>query len=87
MIRHGIPDPGARYAGDVERAAFVVNEPVRRGRVVGTDLLPIVAPRVGVDVFGIDGNRLIAALPEADLRVGGHLSQSGLWDAVAHDRV
>ena len=58
-IGHGVPDPGARYLGDLGRAAFVVNEPVRRGRVVGTDLLPIVAPRVGVDVFGIDGDRLV----------------------------
>ena len=86
-IGHGIPDPAARYVGDLGRAAFVVNEPVRRGRVVGTDLLPIVAPRVGVDVFGIDGDRLIAARPEADLRFGGNLSQAELWDAVAQDRV
>jgi glycosyltransferase involved in cell wall biosynthesis len=65
----------------------VVNEPVRRCRLVGTDLIPIVAPRVGVDVFGIDGNQLIAAYPEADLRFGGNLSQPELWNAVAHDRV
>jgi hypothetical protein len=87
VIGHGVPDPGARYVGDIGRAAFVVNEPVRRRRLVGADLVPIVAPRVGVDVFGIDGDRLVAAFPEADLRWGGNLSQPELWDAVAHDRV
>ena len=87
VVGHGIPDPGARYVGDIGRAAFVVNEPVRRCRLVGTDLIPIVAPQVGVDVFGIDGDQLIAAQPEADLRWGGNLSQPELWDAVAHDRV
>lgn len=87
VVGHGIPDPGARYVGDLDRAAFVVNEPVRRNRLVGTDLIPLVAPHVGVDVFGIDGDLLIAAQPEADLRWGGNLSQQELWNAVAHDRV
>ena len=69
VVGHGLPDPGARYVGDLGRAAFVVNEPVRRCRLVGTDLIPIVAPHVGVDVFGIDGDQLITAQPEADLRL------------------
>jgi hypothetical protein len=87
MVRHGVPDPGARYVGDLGRAAFVVNEPVRRWRLVGSDLIPLVAPQVGVDVFGIDGKLLIDAQPEVDLKWGGNLSQQELWDAVAHDRV
>lgn len=87
VVGHGVPDPGARYLGDLDWAAFVVNEPVRRCRLVGTDLIPLVAPDVGVDVFGIDGNLLIAAQPEWNLRFGGNLSQQELWDAVARDRV
>ena len=87
VVGHGIPDPGARYVGDVDRAAFVVNEPVRRCRLVGTDLIPLVAPDVGVDVFGIDADLLLTARPEADLRFGGNLAQQELWDAVARDRV
>ena len=39
MIEHGIVDPGYRYTGELPRLAVVVNEPVRRGRVTGTDLL------------------------------------------------
>ncbi|TKK90823.1 glycosyltransferase [Herbidospora galbida] len=50
VIEHGIPDPGHRYTGELPRAAAVINEPVRRTRVAGTDLLSLFAP---VDLFGI----------------------------------
>lgn len=50
VIEHGIPDPGYRYTGELPRAAAVINEPIRRTRVAGTDLLPRFAP---VDVFGM----------------------------------
>jgi len=53
VIEHGIPDPGYRYTGDVPRAAAVVNEPVRRGRVTGTDLLSVLADGMPLDLFGM----------------------------------
>ena len=53
VIEHGIVDPGERYTGELARAAVVVNEPVRRGRTVGTDLLPGLAAVAPVDVFGM----------------------------------
>ncbi|MDQ2909266.1 MAG: glycosyltransferase family 4 protein, partial [Candidatus Eremiobacteraeota bacterium] len=40
IIEHGVPDPGYRYTGELERVAVVINEAQRRGRVTGTDLLP-----------------------------------------------
>src|SRR4051812_10711096 len=40
VIPHGIVDPGERYAGELARVAVVINEPVRRWRNTGTDLLP-----------------------------------------------
>lgn len=57
VVEHGIVDPGHRYSGELERAAVVVNEPVRRGRVVGADLLPALAEVAPLDVFGmgVDG--------------------------------
>jgi hypothetical protein len=55
VIEHGVPDPGPRYTGELPRAAAVINEPVRRGRITGTDLLPRFAP---IDVFGIAVDRL-----------------------------
>ncbi|TDE58377.1 glycosyltransferase [Nonomuraea mesophila] len=57
VIEHGVPDPGHLYTGELPRAGVVVNEPVRRTRVAGTDLLPRFAERVPLDVFGmkVDG--------------------------------
>jgi glycosyltransferase involved in cell wall biosynthesis len=53
VIEHGIVDPGERYTGELARAAVVTNEPVRRGRTVGADLLPGLAAVAPVDVFGM----------------------------------
>jgi hypothetical protein len=53
VIEHGIPDPGERWTGELPHAAVVVNEPVRRGRYVGADLLPGLARVAPVDVFGM----------------------------------
>ncbi len=69
VIEHGIVDPGARYTGEVSRAAVVVNEARRRGRVTGTDLLPRLATSAPLDLFGMDAASLggIEDLPHAEL--------------------
>ncbi|MFC4121134.1 glycosyltransferase [Nonomuraea zeae] len=61
VIEHGIPDPGHLYTGELPRAGVVVNEPVRRTRVAGTDLLPRFAEQVPLDVFGMQ----VTGLPYA----------------------
>jgi glycosyltransferase involved in cell wall biosynthesis len=53
VIEHGIVEPAARWTGDLERLAVVTNEPVRRGRVTGTDLYPRFARVAPLDVFGM----------------------------------
>jgi hypothetical protein len=53
VIEHGIVDPGERYTGELARAGIVVNEPVRRGRYTGGDLLPLFAQAAPLDVFGM----------------------------------
>ncbi|MFG3104805.1 glycosyltransferase [Streptomyces sp. NPDC048182] len=53
VIEHGVIDPGPRWTGELDRAAVVVNEPVRRGRTTGTDLLPEFARAAPLDVFGM----------------------------------
>ncbi|QFZ18073.1 glycosyltransferase [Saccharothrix syringae] len=58
VIEHGVVDPGHLYSGDLARAAVVVNEPVRRGRVVGTDLLPRFAEVAPLDVYGMKTEEL-----------------------------
>ena len=62
VVEHGIPDPGARWTGDIPRAAVVINDPLRRGRTTGTDLLPGFAAAAPLDVFGMGVSGLAAAL-------------------------
>jgi hypothetical protein len=58
VVEHGIVDPGHRYTGELARAAVVVNDPVRRWRVTGTDLLPRFLGAAPLDVFGMRVDRL-----------------------------
>jgi hypothetical protein len=53
VVEHGVPDYGDRYTGDLGSLAACVNEPLRRWRVAGTDLLCRVADRLPVAVFGM----------------------------------
>lgn len=64
VIEHGVVDPGHRYSGELPRAAAAINEPRRRGRAVGADLLPELGRDVPIDLFGI-GTDL--DLPQPDL--------------------
>jgi hypothetical protein len=85
VITHGIVDPGERYTGDVAAAATMINEPLRRGRVVGTDLLPALAADVPVDVWGIGTAGLNdAGLP--NVRGRGDVRPPALHDRVARRR-
>lgn len=78
VIEHGVVDPGYRYTGESARAAVVVNEPARRGRVTGTDLIGPLGARVPIDLFGMGASAL-----------GGieDLPQDALHDAMARRRV
>ena len=53
VIEHGIPEPGARYSGELDRLAVVTNEPLHRWRVTGTDLLIRFVDVAPIDVYGI----------------------------------
>ncbi|MEN2422659.1 glycosyltransferase [Streptomyces rimosus] len=88
VIEHGIVDPGHLYTGAVERAAVVVNEPVRRGRTVGTDLLPALSAAVPLDVFGMrtDGLAEHLGLPPDRCRTAD-LPQAELHAAMAERRL
>ncbi|MEY9484532.1 hypothetical protein RKD26_000326 [Streptomyces calvus] len=88
VIEHGVVDPGHRYTGRLERAAVVVNEPVRRGRHTGTDLLPGFARTVPLDVFGMRTEGLAAhlGLPPDRCRTAD-LPQHDLHAAMAERRM
>jgi hypothetical protein len=53
VIEHGVVDPGYRYTGEVASCAVVINEPQRRARVTGTDLLQRFESDVPVELFGM----------------------------------
>ena len=78
VIEHGIVDPGHRYTGELPRAAAMANEPARRARVTGTDLLPRFGELVPVDLYGLGTEE-----------VGGHgnVVQERLHDVIAQRRL
>lgn len=77
VVEHGVVDPGRRYTGELPRAVVAVNEPVRRGRVTGTDLLPAFRRHVPVDLFGMGTAEL----------GGVDVTQARLHDEMARRRV
>jgi hypothetical protein len=92
VIEHGIPDPGHRYTGDLARAGAAINEPVRRWRVTGTDLLPRLATAAPLDVFGMAvaglGDALGARHPGAGrIRTFEDLPQARMHAELARRRV
>jgi hypothetical protein len=66
VVEHGVVDPGPRYTGELPRAGVVINDPVRRGRLVGTDLLPAFAAAGPLDVYGMRVAELPARLARQD---------------------
>lgn len=89
VIEHGIPDPGQAYTGEIPELAAVVNEPVRRGRVAGTDLLARFAAAAPLQVFGMGGNELPDALglQPPRLTVRGDLPPAELHREMSRCRV
>jgi glycosyl transferase family 1 len=78
VVEHGIVDPGLRYTGEQARLAVVINDPVRRGRVVGTDLLPRFGAIAPLDLFGLNS---------APLGGRDDVTQARLHDELARRRV
>jgi hypothetical protein len=89
VIEHGIPDPGYRYTGELERQGALVNDPVRRWRVTGTDLLPAFAQHAPVDLFGMGTDLAAAALGVDEDRIvaRGDVPSGVAHEALAHDRL
>ena len=89
VIEHGIPDPGQLYSGERPELGVVINEPVRRGRVTGTDLLPAFASVAPLQVFGMKTEGLAAAVGIHGLRLTarGDLQTRELHRELARCRV
>ncbi|GII63011.1 glycosyl transferase [Sphaerisporangium krabiense] len=89
VIEHGVVDPGHHYTGELPRAGVVVNEPIRRTRVAGTDLLPAFAATVPLDVFGMGVTGLPShlATPPGRITVHEDLPQAAMHAELARRRV
>lgn len=85
VVPHGIPDPGERYTGELPHGAAMINEPVRRWRTTGTDLLPAFAEIAPIDVYGIGSDELDGR--HHDVRPGSDLPREELHTEVARRRV
>jgi hypothetical protein len=82
VIEHGIVDPGELYTGELPRAAAVINEPGRRGRTVGTDLLRGFGEIAPVDLFGMGD-----LVPLPNVHPQGDLPHTRLHPELARRRV
>ncbi|HEV7419123.1 MAG TPA: glycosyltransferase [Mycobacterium sp.] len=88
VINHGVPDPGPLYTGEVAAAATMINEPVRRWRTVGADLLGPLSRHVPVDVWGIGSEELNTPQHRRQCVTGrGDLPSRRLMSEVARRRV
>jgi len=89
VVEHGVLDPGHRFTGERASAGVVVNDPVRRGRLVGTDLLPEFARAAPLEVFGMGvrglGEHL--ALPADRITEHDDLPQQRMHAELARCRV
>ncbi|MEV1290196.1 glycosyltransferase [Micromonospora sp. NPDC049679] len=89
VIEHGVVEPTTDYTGELERLAVVTNEPVRRGRVTGTDLMPRFAQVAPLDVFGmgVAGLPDLLGLPHERVTPHDDVPQSRMHAEVARRRV
>ncbi len=89
VVEHGIVDPGHLYSGDWARSAVVINDPVRRWRAVGTDLLPGLSQTAPLDVFGMNVHQLndVLDIPDDRLWTFEDLPQRRLHQELARRRV
>jgi hypothetical protein len=84
VITHGIADPGPLYTGEIAAAAAMINEPLRRWRTVGADLLEELSAHAPIDVWGIETEALSGT---QNVCGKGDVPPPRLWRQVARRRV
>lgn len=82
VVDHGIADPGHLYTGADASIGAVINEPVRRWRIAGTDLLLGLSREVPVHVYGMATDELVAVA-----RRGGYPDLAGRVHDLPQDRL
>ncbi|MCP2287320.1 glycosyltransferase [Nocardia amikacinitolerans] len=88
VVPHGIVDPGALYTGELPHGVALINEPMRRGRITGSDLLPDLAMAGPIDLFGIGADEFTTDKPTRHpIRGIGDFAQSALHREMARRRI
>ncbi len=87
VVEHGIADPGHLYTGESARVAVVVNEPVRRWRVAGTDLVQQLSHDVPLEVYGMGMAALAELLPGSAGHLHDDVPQQRMHSLLATNRV
>lgn len=72
VINHGVADHGRLYRAEIPAAATMINEPVRRWRTVGTDLLTPLSRHVPIQAWGMGTTDL-----NTDPRITGAVTGQG----------
>ncbi|MGY2125136.1 glycosyltransferase [Nocardia gipuzkoensis] len=88
VVPHGIVDPGGLYTGEMPHGVALINEPMRRGRITGSDLLPDFAMAGPIDLYGIGTDEFTTdTAPGHPIRGIGDFEQSALHPEMARRRV
>jgi Glycosyl transferases group 1 len=87
VITHGIADPGHLYTGEIPAVATMINEPRRRWRTVGADLLAELGSHTPIDVWGVDTEVLNDQRASGQVRGKGDVPAPRLLHQVARRRV
>ncbi|WP_280251061.1 glycosyltransferase [Nocardia abscessus] len=88
VVPHGIVDPGGLYTGEMPHGVALINEPMRRGRITGSDLLPDFAMAGPIDLYGIGADEFTADRASGHpIRGIGDFEQSALHPEMARRRV
>jgi len=89
VVEHGVHDPGHRYTGERQSVGAVVNEPVRRWRVAGTDVLVAVGRHVPLDVYGAGVEDLaehLGSFARREHGLHGDVPQAAMHERLAASR-
>jgi glycosyltransferase involved in cell wall biosynthesis len=87
VIEHGVVDPGHRYTGELRRVVVAINEPRRRGRVTGTDLLESLSRVAPIDLYGMGAADYAAHGGAADVTPHDDVPPHRMHDEMARRRV
>lgn len=86
VVEHGVPDPGHLYTGERAALGVVVNEPVRRWRVAGTDVVLRLAQDLPLEVYGMGMDALVAKAPALAGHVHEDVPQGAMHPELARNR-